>query len=57
MIFKALELDADDEIPAPFEQADNRKGATNNFNIRNSLAPVVSEIQRKNLFGEQASNQ
>lgn len=36
MIFKAEELDEDDEIPAPFDHQQNR----DNFNIKNNEAPV-----------------
>lgn len=42
MIFKQLELDEDDEIPAPFEQIEN-KLKYENFNIVNNDAPVNVE--------------
>lgn len=46
IIFKAIELDEDDEIPAPFD-TDFKRG---DFKVENSLPPIQQEIQ-KDFFG------
>jgi hypothetical protein len=53
IIFKKMELDDDDEIPAPFEQCDQLMTAKQDkqmFQIINEQAPVVDDTHANSLF-------
>lgn len=55
-IFKKMELDAEDEIPAPFEQCDQlikNKNDKQIFQIVNEEAPIVEETKDHSLFNVQ----
>lgn len=51
VIFRALELDEDDEIPAPFDLGHRKdKSDHHSFHIQNEQPAIIQEIEERKMF-------